>query len=81
MSHEEFLQSPAASPPPGVEANIQHPSNTYSYAWPAFLAVLTIANLFFFVNVYVKLRIVKKLLVEDYLLFIAWVSACRKHYA
>jgi hypothetical protein len=73
MLRDDFLQSPAQIPPPGVEANFEHPSNTFSYAWPCFIVVVSIANLVFFANAYVKVRIIKKFLLEDYLLVLAWV--------
>ncbi|KAH7130058.1 hypothetical protein B0J11DRAFT_577610 [Dendryphion nanum] len=73
LSREQFLNSPAALPPPGIEANFENPGNIRGYAFPLFLVVVSVTNGVFLAKLWVQLRIVKKMLLEDYILALAWL--------
>ncbi|KAF2010559.1 hypothetical protein BU24DRAFT_60777 [Aaosphaeria arxii CBS 175.79] len=73
LTREQFLDSPAAHAPPGVVPNLESPDNTRNYAFPLFIFVVTVTNAVFLAKLWVQLRIVKKMLLEDYILSVAWL--------
>lgn len=73
LTREEFLQLPAAHPPPDVKVNFENPPNIRGYSFPLFLVVVFLTNGVFLAKLWVQLRIAKKMLVEDWVLTVAWV--------
>jgi hypothetical protein len=73
LTREQFFNSPAAHPPPGIEANFENPENIRDYAFPLFIFVAAITSSVFLAKLWVQLRIVKKMLYEDWILTVAWV--------
>lgn len=73
LTREEYLNSPAARPPPGITPNFKNPENDRGYAFPLFLVVVVLANGIFLARLWVQLRIVKKMLLEDWILTVAWL--------
>ncbi|KAF2184012.1 hypothetical protein K469DRAFT_710387 [Zopfia rhizophila CBS 207.26] len=72
-AREEFLKSPALAAPSGVVANFDNPRNSFSYAFPLFLLVFILSNVVFATRMYVQLRVIRKMQVEDYVLILGWV--------
>lgn len=71
---EAFLSSPASTPPLGVKANFENAENAFHFAFPLFVGVFVLSNLVFGMKMYVQLRIVRRMHLEDYLLGLGWVS-------
>ncbi len=72
-TREPILQAPAAPAPPGIIPNFENPPNTASYMIPVFAAVVIFTNLVFLVKIWVQLRIFKRMLIEDWILSLAWL--------
>ncbi|KAJ8105749.1 hypothetical protein OPT61_g9993 [Boeremia exigua] len=69
---DALLDGPALAPPPGVTPNFVNPANL-SHPELAVLQ-LTLATLVVWMRIYTKLRVLKRMLAEDYWLITAWVA-------
>ncbi|KAI1813012.1 hypothetical protein GGS20DRAFT_555431 [Poronia punctata] len=72
-SRERLLDMPAAAPPPGVVPDFDHPWSLEWHAEVTLHCLYSLATVLFFTKVFVQLRIVRKLTVEDYVLAVAWL--------
>ncbi|KAF2714305.1 hypothetical protein K504DRAFT_420031 [Pleomassaria siparia CBS 279.74] len=69
--HALILESPALMPPPGVTPDFVNPPNLRND--PLTISLLVISTIVVWSRLYTKARIVKKLVLEDYALLLAWV--------
>ncbi|KAH6637888.1 hypothetical protein C7974DRAFT_451058 [Boeremia exigua] len=74
---EKFLNAPALEPPPGVKPNFKNPDNL-SHPELAVLQ-LTITTLVVWMRIFTKIRVLKRVLAEDYWLIIAWICFVAFH--
>jgi len=77
MTPEErqaLMQRPAIPPPPGVTSNLANPESVRSWGLPLQIAVFTIVTLLVAAWMFTKVKVVKKIFVDDYIIFLAYVS-------
>ena len=74
LTREEWLNSPAASPPLNIRPNFENPENIAGYSFPLWLIVIVFTNVIFLAKLWVLVRINHKMLVEDWLLTMAWLA-------
>jgi hypothetical protein len=72
QDREAFLDSIAADPPWGVVSNLDNPDYA-KFAFPLFVGVFVLSQVVFSMKIYVQLRIIRRMLPEDYLLVVGWV--------
>lgn len=73
-SRLEYLNSPALAAPSGVTPNFDGPDSAFHFTFPLLLVSFAISNVMFGMKMYVQLRVVRKMRMEDYMLIIGWVS-------
>lgn len=66
--------TPGLDPPPGVIPTFHQPYTLQPYVELTISLAIIITTMLMVARIYVKVRIVKKLLIEDYLCIIGWVS-------
>ena len=66
--------TPALDPPPGVIPTFDQPYTLLPYAELTIASCIFTTTILVFARVWVKVRIVKKLLWEDYTCIIGWVG-------
>ncbi|KAJ4299437.1 hypothetical protein N0V90_004682 [Kalmusia sp. IMI 367209] len=69
------LQQAVATPPPGHTSNFEHPPNEAALAYTTLALALATVTLFTWFRFLVKLCIMEKLHLEDYLIPFAWIAA------
>lgn len=77
MTPEErqaLMDRPAIPPPPGVISNFDNPESVRSWGLPLQIAILTIVTLLVAAWMFTKIKIVKKIFIDDYIIFLAYVS-------
>ncbi|KAF2179435.1 hypothetical protein K469DRAFT_641330 [Zopfia rhizophila CBS 207.26] len=70
---EAILNGPAAHPPPGEESNLLNPPSLAASGIATAAIFLTLATAGVVVRMYTKWKIVRKMVLEDWLLIVAWV--------
>lgn len=73
LTRDEILDLPAALPPPGVIPNFENPPNMRSFGLPLFVLLAVVTNSVFLAKLWVQIRIAKKMLLEDWMLNVAWL--------
>ncbi|KAG7007793.1 hypothetical protein G7Y79_00008g024310 [Physcia stellaris] len=66
--------TPGLDPPPGVIPTFHQPYTLQPYVELTISLAIIITTMLMVARIYVKVRIVKKLLIEDYLCIIGWIS-------
>lgn len=64
-AREKILSAPAASPPPGVTPNFEHPSEFEKSGFIVAITLLVIITLLFSMRMFVKTRIARHIAIED----------------
>ena len=78
LTPEQMAQTPAAPPPPGVKPNFINPE-TSAPQWTAAILVVTILMLSVLgARLYSKVRVIKKVGVDDWMALVAGVSALER---
>jgi hypothetical protein len=71
---EAILDRPAIPPPPGITSHLANPETVRSWNLPLQIAVFTIITLLVAAWIFTKMKIVKRTFVDDYIVFLAYVS-------
>lgn len=71
---EAWLERPAMDPPPGVKSNFDNPESFRVKSLAMMISLLIVVTLVFVGWVFTKVRVAKKLHIEDYIITLAYVS-------
>ncbi|KAF2230323.1 hypothetical protein EV356DRAFT_536477 [Viridothelium virens] len=71
-----LLNGPAATPPPGVQPNFEHPKNLWTTGTVVEILMLSLATIHIMMRLYTRRFIVGQIALEDYAIFCGWGIFC-----